>query len=368
LNSLRRVAVVAASVLLTAPVAAACGSSSSSGSKSPGGPVSSAAFDAVGYTAPPAGPKPTAGKKVMVISCGQSLSSCADPANAQVEAANLLGWNVTLVDSASDFGKAQSLIRQAVATGYNGILTYALDCPNVTEALREASAAGVKVTSSSSIQCSPGGYDSVVSYAQGDFPTFYKATGQRQVEAALANIGGIGKVLLVQETDLPGMVPPQEGAQEAAKACSGCTTVGTVKFTYGDVGAALQQKIQQALISHPDTTLIVSPYDSIALDSIVPALRSAGKMKSVAISTNVGEAAVMDLFRTGVKGGGAAIPQRWEGYASVDALNRAFAGAPFVSSGIGLQGYDPAHNMPASGGFVPPVDFVAGYKKVWGVG
>ena len=48
-------------------------------------------------------------------------------------------------------------------------------------------------------------------------------------------------------------------------------------------------------------------------------------------------------------------------------MNSFFLGQPPADSGIGWTMVDKDHNLPASGEFVPPVDFQAQYKAAWGV-
>jgi ribose transport system substrate-binding protein len=61
-------------------------------------------------------------------------------------------------------------------------------------------------------------------------------------------------------------------------------------------------------------------------------------------------------------------PSDWTGWAAVDTLNNLFQGKAPAFSGLGWQLVDPAHNLPASGPWVSPIDFKAIYKKAWGVG
>lgn len=77
----------------------------------------------------------------------------------------------------------------------------------------------------------------------------------------------------------------------------------------------------------------------------------------------------MDLVRSG-KGRyfGVGFSNVWEGWAAIDGLNRLLNGQKPANSGMGVQLYDADHNTPASGGYVPPVDFHAAYRASWGVG
>ena len=76
----------------------------------------------------------------------------------------------------------------------------------------------------------------------------------------------------------------------------------------------------------------------------------------------------LDLLRTdqGVNAVNIA-PSDWTGWAAVDTMNSLFAGTEPVDSGLGWQLVDKDNNLPASGPFVPAVDFKSVYKKAWGV-
>ena len=53
--------------------------------------------------------------------------------------------------------------------------------------------------------------------------------------------------------------------------------------------------------------------------------------------------------------------------AAVDSMNSLFRGEKPAFSGLGWQLVDATHNLPASGPWIPPVDFKAVYEKAWGV-
>jgi ribose transport system substrate-binding protein len=109
-------------------------------------------------------------------------------------------------------------------------------------------------------------------------------------------------------------------------------------------------------------------YDNYSLGA-GPALRASGRQGKVLVSVGEGQASTMDELRSGkLKAVGTGMPQSWETYHAVDALNRLFAGEKPAPSGMGLQAFDKSHNMPAKGQWEPPVDYKAAYMKAWGVG
>jgi ribose transport system substrate-binding protein len=48
-------------------------------------------------------------------------------------------------------------------------------------------------------------------------------------------------------------------------------------------------------------------------------------------------------------------------------MNSLFRKEAPVDSGIGWTIADRTHNLPASGEFIPPVDFKTEFRKAWGV-
>jgi len=80
-----------------------------------------------------------------------------------------------------------------------------------------------------------------------------------------------------------------------------------------------------------------------------------------------GFAPELDLLRTG-KGVNAVniVASDWTGWAAIDTLNSLFLGKPPADSGLGWQLADKDHNLPASGPFVPAIDFKSAYKQAWG--
>jgi len=363
-RKLRAISATTAAALAGALLAACSSGAGTATAKA----VDDKAFVADGFTKPQPGPAAVPGKKVLVMSCGQSQETCSVAADAQVAAARAIGWKADLVDYSSDYDAAQNQIRSAIAAKYDGILTYALDCPLVTKAISEAHSAGLFVVGAEGQNCESDGYDAVVSYTQGDFPTWFTAFGKKQGEVAIAKAGGKGKILVVRETDVPNLDLAYNGLLQAIKECKACEVVDTVEFVATDYGPKLEQKISQALVKNPGVDILTVPYDSILLASALPALRSSGRAKDIVVAAAEGQSGVLDLVRDGsIVATGVAVPQAWEGWASVDALNRVFAGEKPVSSGIGLIAYDSDHNLPQSGPFKFPVDYEAAYRKIWGV-
>src|ERR1700691_6792272 len=75
-------------------------------------------------TVPAKAPK---GIKVGIIPCGAAFHGCTAPADAAKEAAEKLGWTVTMYDGGASQQKQNAAILDAVSAGSNLILLSALD-------------------------------------------------------------------------------------------------------------------------------------------------------------------------------------------------------------------------------------------------
>lgn len=365
-------------VLLAPAVIIGCGSGSSddAGSKAnkPAAKTAKAQqaklFKGDGYKSPPTtSPPPQKGKTVWIFSCEQSVASCVTPTNAAVEAAKKMGWDTTLYDAKFDPGRLAEGFRQAIAAKVDGVILYALDCPLAKGAASDARKAGLKIVAGESLNCDPPLYDYVDEYTQGPFPEWESQLGSAQATNLIAGTNGSPKVIALNQTDSPALIPVVSGFKHRMEACgSSCEITKWIDFTTPDFGNSLQQKLQQALLQHPEANAVWLPYDIFSLGPDA-ALRASGRGDAVLTAVGEGQASTMDVLRSGrINGVGVGIPQDWEGYHSVDSLNRLFAGEKPQPSGIGLQSYDKTRNTPSDGRWEPPFDYRPVYLNAWGVG
>jgi ribose transport system substrate-binding protein len=149
--------------------------------------------------------------------------------------------------------------------------------------------------------------------------------------------------------------------------------VGDATFVGTDLGPALQQKIQQVLVQHPEANAFIPAYDVVMTQSGgAQALQAAGRLKSMTIGGGEGTAAAIDQIRDGT-GSQACAGQsvEWEVYSAFDATIRLLVGEDpdAVDTGNGIQVCDEDHNLPPEGQpYTPPIDFRAAFLKMWGLG
>lgn len=318
------------------------------------------------------------GKKVVVISAGQASISSSVPVGAAEEAAKAAGWQVEVYDSQLNPANSAGLVRQAIASGADGIILQAIDCPGVKGPLQEAKAKGIQVVGIYAFDCNdpvfegndPPLFSGAINYGAGseDIGAFTKRYGADQAKAVIAQTGGKAKVIFFNQTTVTVLNYTGQGFKEEIEKCAECEIVAEVEFAGAELGPNLQQKATSALLQNPDANVVKSPYTSATLLGIAPAVVQSGRADDLYVMGGEGFAPELDLLRAGQGVNAVNIaPSDWTGWAAVDTLNSLFTKKPIADSGLGWQLVDADNNLPASGPFVPDVDFRAAYKKAWGI-
>ena len=368
----------------------------SGGGTAPGGPLGNAQAAGSGDTtidaavanhfkgtlrSPDTSSRPAAkNKKIAVISIGQASLSSSTPTNAAVEAAKAIGWGATIYDSQLNPANAVGLVRQAVNSGVDGIVLVAIDCPQAKSPLEEAKAKGVKVVPIYAYDCSdpifggkdPALFSGAVNYgpvAAKDIDKYTQDAGATQADAVIYATHGKAKLITFNDPEVVVLRYTNQGFLDKLKTCGGCSVVAQVDFVGTELGPPLQQKVSTALLQHPDANAIKSPFTAASLLGISPAVVQSGRAGDIFVMGGEGFQPELDLLRSdhGVNAVNVT-PSDWTGWAAVDSMNSLFAGQPPADSGLGQILLDKTHNLPASGPYVPAIDFKAIYKKVWGVG
>jgi ribose transport system substrate-binding protein len=320
------------------------------------------------------------GKKIVIISAGQSSISSSVPVNAAEAAAKAIGWQVSVYDEQLNPANAPGLMRQAISSGANGIILDATDCPTVKGPLQEAKARGVVVVGIYSFDCNDpafgaggkplftGNIDYGVATGRA-IDKFTESYGAAQADAMIAATGGKAQVIYFNDPEFVVLKYTGQGFLNEIAKCSGCKVVDKVQFTGTELGSVLQQKAATALLQHPEANAVKSPYTAATILGIAPAVAQSGRVGRIYVMGGEGFQPELDLMRAHQGVNGAMIaPSDWTGFASIDTMNSLFRHEKPAYSGLGWQLVDPTHNLPASGPFVSSINYKAIYEKAWGVG
>lgn len=384
----------AVAMMATLSLAAACSKSTSNSASTNPAPSSSSSSSASAapnavleqvykgtMTAPSSASRPAVkGKNIWIISGGQSSESSSVPVNAAAEAAKTIGWTVHIYDTQLNPANDPTGVAQAIAAHADGIILDGIDCSFVRSQLQQAKAKNIVVVPIYAYDCNDAysgksnerlfsGYTNYGAAANKNLAAFAQSYGYAEGQAVIAATNGQAKALVFNDPQVTVVHYLTVGFERALSQCSGCKLVQQIDFNGLQLGPQLQQIAASAILRHPEVNAIKSAFAAATLLSIAPAVQQSGRAGSIYVMGGEGFQDELDLLRNHQGVNAVMIsPSDWTGWSAVDTMNSIFRGEKPAFSGLGWQLVDATHNLPASGPWVPPVDFKSVYKKAWGVG
>ncbi len=384
---MRKTALLAASVAVLSAAVAGCASSGSGATAGSGSGAAASTMacsagsssDAVRtYTAPPTAPNPAVrGKKIAIIAVGMSSSTVAVGARGVEEAAKAIGWTATLYDGKLNPANFPVMVKQAVASKADGIIGVGLDAPLVTQAVKDATAAGVPIVSvqgwdlndDPSTQTEKPIFTTRISFGDRykDFAAAVRAYGAASAQWAIAKADCRGKIIDFSNNEYTTLKLLEQGfSQKIKTGCPACKRV-EVPWLAADFGPALTSKVKAAFLQNPDAVAANGATNpTLGITQGVTQSGLTGKMQMIG---GFGVAADYDALRS--HQGLAAVnswPLQWWSFAAVDTLNSYFNKTPARDEGLGFEIVDGAQDLPTAGkDFAPGFDVPAAYEKSWGV-
>lgn len=337
------------------------------------------AFAGTDRALPASGPKAAGAKSIWILSCAQSAPGCAIPAAGAEEAAKAIGWKAKVVDGKFDPSVYNQQVRAAIAAKADGLVLVFVDCPAVSGSLKAARTAGMKVYGLGSVDCDDqyaGGkakqLDGALTYDHGrDYADFLAADFAAAISAFITADDPKAKVIALKQEDAIAIHHLGDGFDEALKAkCPDCE-VYPKSFTGADlIGNKLQAITAAMLTQHPDATTVMAPYDATILLGVGAAVEQARRGgRKLVLTGGEGLPPNVQLIKAGQQDMAVGVPGRWEGWASVDGLNRVFADAPQVDAGIGFQLMTKDKELPTGAvgydGNAKSAGYDENYRRIW---
>lgn len=375
----RRALALVAAAVLAATTACSQGSADDSAVKEATNDTAKealeAAFAGTTGTTPtePTTPKP--GVNVWVVSCGQQVPSCATPAGAAVEAAELVGWKAKTCDGQLNPDGWGTCVRQAVSAGADVIIPIGIDCPAIQQPFEEAKRAGVQVVGGGGADCDSVGGEKLWAserlQVEGlSIQDYWKQAGATAAQYLIGSTDASAKVLEVQFTDPLWGPWLSEGFNTELATCDDCEVVDTLKLANNDfVSGTATDKFASALQKATDATAVYVPVGGWMPTGFAQAVVASGRQADLVVGTGFGDAANMELIRTnGGQNGVLGYASEWGAWGSIDTAIRVMNGEEPAVQGDGFQMVDADHNLPPEGeDYQGNVDFKSEYKKLWGV-
>lgn len=323
------------------------------------------------WPGPTTSPPPAKNKRVFILA---AIMASITKNNVQgiVEACHLLGWKTTVFDGQGEPSLWVDGLEQALTEHYNGVILSSITSTLVAPQIAALRKAGIPVVDvSNTVPPSPTGVDANVGY--------HPREEGKIMAAEIASLSkGHAKIAMLTDNEF-GVVIERQVAFAAALAsfCPGCDLVKTMQFTAAELGTPqLMTRVQALLKANPSINYVFVGYDDAAT-TVVQAVDSAGLRSKVRVVSISGEPQNLGYVRNGnVEVADLAIPNEWMGFEAVDTLDRLFDGVPSSALTKQITDSEPHLLLTKSNiSQVPPgsywsgsFNYVAQYKKIWGLG
>lgn len=277
------------------------------------------------WTGPEDGPVAAKGIKAMFISCGFGAEGCKSPADGAAEAAEVLGWDMTVIDGQFDPQVYSRSVSQAIDGGYDVIVIDAIASESVAQQIAEARAAGIIV---GSVDAANTPSDDGVNF-EVDLPVADQGT--IMANYMIWQTGGEANAYVLYAPEFKVNKLLGEASVQVFEDCESCT-VKSDQFVASEADTRLPTLISSTLRQNPDTNVVLAGYDAAALTTI-PTL-DADLADGVLIGGYNGISPMLEFIREGRAEATVATPLKWAAWAALDNANRLLQGEGTVDHDI----------------------------------
>ena len=309
-----------------------------------------------------------ADKKVYVIPLTTENPFNVEIAKAQREAADAVGFQLTVSENQLNIDQWVQAISTAVSEGYDAIdIQGGVPPEAIGPQLAEAREAGLKIVATHLYDVTQTPSELV----DGNFAMNYTRAGQLMAAWAIVQTEGNVNALVIGSDEIiptaPFVAAIQGYLDENCPACRHkYVNVPVVEW-----GSRIQPEVQSALVADPGINYILPIYDSMS-SFIVPALTLSNR-EDVRIATYNGTPFVLDMLRDGdLVEMNVGESLAWVGWAGVDATMRLLCDAGEVTElNTPLYIFDDANvetaGVPAGYEQGYGDGHIDGFKRLWGI-
>jgi ribose transport system substrate-binding protein len=157
---------------------------------------------------------------------------------------------------------------------------------------------------------------------------------------------------------------------EVRKYCSGCKLKFT-DVTIADIATKIQPNVQAALTADPGINYVIALYDSAEVPFVAAAIRAAGRIGRVKVSTFNGTPEMLKLVKQGdIVSMNVGENLEWIAYAVMDQSMRIMGKLkPVKNARVPVRVFDKTNIDQAGPNFTSGwgKSYVSGYRKLWGM-
>jgi ribose transport system substrate-binding protein len=202
----------------------------------------------------------------------------------------------------------------------------------------------------------------------------YEKAGRLLADWVVTKTKGDAHTLVVKIDEVVSTKAMMKGITDVfSQACGSKCPVSTINVALADLATKITPQVQSSLVKDPKIKYVIALYDSAEAPQVVAAIKSAGKTSSVKVVTFNGTPSVLKLVKSGDVEMDVAENLEWNAYAITDQAMRLIANLPPVKDPkLPLRVFDSSNvdeagtNAETAEGFGK--EYVAGYRKLWGLG
>jgi len=320
------------------------------------------------WEGPTSAPKPDAGKSIVFLS-GDEQNDISHLYGVYIkEAADKLGWKVTVIDGKGSPTSWLAGMNQAIALKPDGIAMFA-DAASLKDPIKSGVAQGIKFV---------GLHAAGLPGPQPDLNLFVniqedpREIGKAEAAWAIADSDGKARVVVLSHNEYAIAEVKSMATKTEIEKCPGCKVLDYVNSPASEA-AQRQPQLTTSWVQRFGLPFYATSVGDNDWDFAVPVLRAGGvdpdQVKLIAAD---GNRSAYDRIR---KGGQYQVvtvsePIELQAYQAIDELNRAFHGQPpsgFVQPPFLVT----KDNIHSEGGdqntFIPSNDYKKHYMEIWGV-
>jgi ribose transport system substrate-binding protein len=369
---MKRRMLVLAAVLATAAVAITAGLAATNGGSFAGAQANLNRYKAVPKFVAP-GPAFNAralarGKRLFIIPASSQVPFVSTIANHIRRIATPIGVRVTIWQNQGQPSQWVQGMNAAISQRANAIILLAGNDPaGLQPQIRQAKARGIPTIVAhlyDQNQPSAPNVGGVINIP-------YKLAGRLIADQAIVDTRGDANALVVTINQVKSTLPMVAGIREEfRKYCSGCELSFT-DVTIADIATRIQPNVQAALTRDPGINYVIALYDSAEVPFVSAAIRAAGRIGRVKVSTFNGTPEMLKLVKQGdIVSMNVGENLEWIAYAVVDQSMRIMGGLrPVRNARVPVRVFDKSNINQAGPRFTGGWGntYVPGYRRLWGL-